>query len=343
MERSIVLEYFKGLNAEDQHSLLSDLERLESEGSKKGWIGEYRKNLLNNKQGECPHCNHKLYVKFGVDKGAQRYKCKSCKRNFTQYTGTWMAGLHKKDKIEAYLELMAQEKSLDTIKHTLGINKKTAFDWRHKILSSLRHTEEGTFKGITESDESFFRYSTKGSRPKDRKPRKRGSDFKKRGIGEDQIAVIVTQDRQKEVDMSVVGRGRLEKESIKEAIGGRVSAQQTFLCTDSHVSYKGFAKDSQLRHCPLRTDLKQHLKHGVYHIQHVNSTHNRLKKWIDNEFWGVATKYLQQYLNWFRIKMLLKDSRNYLQDFIQLSLNDVKAYARFQNIHIKHQKLLSSQ
>ncbi len=38
--------------------------------------------------GCCAHCGH---VKFGIDKGSQRYKCKSCKRSFTEYTGTWFS------------------------------------------------------------------------------------------------------------------------------------------------------------------------------------------------------------------------------------------------------------
>lgn len=339
-----ILEYYQGLSAAERSSLLSDLERIENAPSPEDAISpcDYRRHLLDNKQGACPHCGHTSYVKFGVDKGAQRYKCKSCKRNFTQYTGTWMAGLHKKEKIEAYLNLMLEQKSLDKIKVELKMNKKTAFDWRHKILSSLRHTDEGPFKGITESDETFFRHSKKGSAVKERKSRKRGGDFHKRGIGEDQIAVVVTLDRQKEMDMSVVGNGRLEKSGIKKAIGTRIT-DQTILCTDSHVSYKGFAADHKLEHHPLRTDLKQRVKQGVYHIQHVNSAHNRVKKWIDHEFWGVATKYLQQYLNWFRIKEVLKESKNKVRDLAQMSARDISAYNRFRDIQNQYQMIISSQ
>jgi len=47
---------------------------------------EARRYQLDNKLGCCGHCGHKKYVKFGVDKGSQRYKCKSCKRSFTEYT-----------------------------------------------------------------------------------------------------------------------------------------------------------------------------------------------------------------------------------------------------------------
>jgi len=70
--------------------------------------------------------------------------------------GTWMAGLQKRDKIDDYLVLMHQEKSLDRIKEALSINKKTAFDWRHKILAALQDDDDDDFTGITESDETFF-------------------------------------------------------------------------------------------------------------------------------------------------------------------------------------------
>lgn len=72
-----------------------------------------------------------------------------------------MAGIHKKDKIDEYMVLMLEEKSLDKIKEELNINKKTAFDWRHKILSSIEETDKDSFTGITESDETFMLFSEK--------------------------------------------------------------------------------------------------------------------------------------------------------------------------------------
>ncbi|GFZ33247.1 hypothetical protein CSC2_37730 [Clostridium zeae] len=36
-------------------------------------------------------------------------------------------------------------------------------------------------------------------------------------------------------------------------------------------------------------------KEGIYHIQHINTFHRKLKKWM-NRFNGVATKYLDNYL-----------------------------------------------
>jgi hypothetical protein len=38
---------------------------------------------------------------------------------------------------------------------------------------------------------------------------------------------------------------------------------------------------------------------GVYHVQNVNAYDSRLKTWM-RRFNGVATKYLDSYLGWFR-------------------------------------------
>lgn len=301
-----------------------------------------RREMLNNKQGSCPHCGHPKYVKLGFDKGAQRYKCKSCKRNFTEYTGTWMAGIHKKDKIDEYMALMLEEKSLDKIKAELNINKKTAFDWRHKILSSLEETDKDSFTGITESDETFMLLSEKGKRTLGRKGRKRGTKAKKRGVSDEQVAVIVTADRAGQHEMSVATLGRIKKIDIEKSIGSRV-CDKTVLCSDSHVSYKGFAIDNTLEHHAIRADLKQYVKDGVYHVQHVNSLHNRLKKWLNDQFWGVSTKHLQQYMNWFRMKETLKGTAQPLTELANRTILDVKARARYLEIDANYKLLISSQ
>lgn len=302
-----------------------------------------RRHLLDNRMGNCPHCGNDKYVRFGKDKGSQRYKCKSCKRSFTEYTGTWMAGLHKKDKVNGYLALMMEEKSLDKIKDALKINKKTAFDWRHKILSSLSDGDGDDFMGITESDETFFLKSEKGSRAVGRKARKRGGASAKRGINDEHVAVIVTQDRKEGLDLTVATMGRIKKSDIDNAIGGRIKKGKAVLCSDAHVSYKGFAIDNALEHHALKVAIKQRIKNGVYHIQHVNSTHNRVKKWLDNAFWGVATKYLQNYLNWFRAKERLKNSRDMLRDFVPKTMESIVTMEKYRGIESRYEMLISTE
>jgi len=330
------------LSAEDRDTLLEDitksLDHIEID------TVASRKHILDNKMGECPHCNHTKYVRFGIDKGSQRYKCKSCKRSFTEYTGTWMAGLQRKDMISAYLGLMVQEKSLDKISKELRINKKTAFDWRHKILASLDtkdEDDEDDFTGITESDETFFLRSEKGMKVTGRDSRKRGGKAKKRGVSKDQVAVIVTQDRKSTLDLSVATLGRIGKIDIENAIGKRIIKGKTILCSDSHHSYKGFAKDSQMEYHFVNASKGKRVK-GTYHIQHVNSTHNRVKRWITNIFWGVSTKYLQQYMNWYRVKEAIKSRTDKTKAFVEQTI-DLGALKRYNQIEDRYVKLISSQ
>lgn len=338
LTKQSVKEYLSTLSSKEVESLFTEVRCESAESPVTSALS--RREILDNKQGECPHCGHSKYVKTGKDKGSQRYKCKSCKRSFTEYTGTWMAGLHKKDRIDEYITLMVKEKSLDKITEELSINKKTAFDWRHKILSSFEDIDKDIFTGITESDETFILFSEKGSRTLDRPGKKRGGKSKKKGISNDQVAVIATADRAGQKDLTVATLGRLKKVDIATSIGERIS-DKTILCTDSHVSYKGFAKDNSIEHFSLRANIKEYVKENVYHIQHINSMHNRLKKWINDKFWGVSSKYLQQYLNWFRLKEILKQQKLPLSELGSKSILDIKTNQRYKAIDDRY-KLLTS-
>jgi len=306
----------------------------------------FRRQQLFDKQAYCPWCEGKKYYKYGTEKGSQRFKCKDCLRTFTEYTGTWLDGIHKKKHVVKYLELMIEGKSLDKISGILGINKKTAFDWRHKILSSLGQDRGDEMDGIVESDETFFEESQKGNKHIiGRAGRKRGSSTypnkgKKRGISDNKAAVIATSDRQGGMNLSLATMGRIGKEDVSCSIGRL--PETTVLCTDGHVSYKGFAIDNKISHIVLRADLNQHVKQGVYHIQNVNSIHHRVKKWIDNSFWGVSTKYLQNYLGWFRLNEKLKGSVNFQNDFFTNTMRNTDSLKRYRYIDVGYQWLLAT-
>ena len=338
MDYQQILAAIQVLPEKEQKQLISELT---CKAGKREYISDRREKLMNKQVG-CPHCSSLKFYRFGKDKGSIRFMCKECKRTFTEYSGTWLAGLHKKELVNDYLDLMYEQKSLDKIKTTLHINKKTAFDWRHKILSSFEEVEKKDFNGIVESDETFFLKSDKGSKKLKHKGRKRGGSSSKRGISDDQVAVIVTADRKGSMDLSVATMGRIGKKDIQNAIGNRIS-KGSILCTDGHVSYKGFAKDGNLTQVVLRADLKQYVKQGIYHIQNVNSLHNRVKKWIDSTFWGVSTKYLQNYMNWFRIEQAFRQSIYAEQDIANCSTEDSLSLNRYRQINYRYQMLITTQ
>ena len=57
-----------------------------------------------------------------------------------------------------------------------------------------------------------------------------------------------------------------------------------------------FAVDMSLEHKRIK---RGRYKDDIYHIQHINSLHSNLKKWMCR-FNGVATKYLSNYLKWHK-------------------------------------------
>ena len=337
MKQSKIKEYFLSLPSEAQDNFLSELHDLKDTSNYN--LLEKRVIQLDNKQGICPHCGGLHYTKNGKDKKVQKYKCNSCTRNFTAFTGTWLAHIHKKHLLLPYLKLMKQGKSLDKIKVELKINKKTAFDWRHKINASIRDIEKDSFNGITESDETFFLHSKKGSSELDRKPRKRGKAIKKKGISDNQVAVIVSSDRKNTMDFNVACLGRITKKNITQAIGDKIE-DRTILCTDGHVSYKGFTIDNSIEHHVLRSDLKQYVKQKIYHIQHVNSIHSRMKNWIDKQLLGVSSKYLQNYMNWFHIKEKFTEPE-FIEKIIQLSFDNTRAVKDYRNIEKEYEILMN--
>ena len=201
--------------------------------------------------------------------------------------------------------MMVEGLSLPKIAEALKIHDSTAFYWRHKILIAVGSLGHQTLQGIVESDKTFFLESDKGKQMiTNRKARKRGGVAKKRGISKEQICVVVAYDRNGRIFSRKAGRDRITATEIDEVIGEYIDTS-ALLCRDSATNYKKFALIKGLQHEANNVSKKQYKKKGTYHIQHVNSYHKRLKKWIDR-FQGVARKYLDNYLFWYHFLELNK-------------------------------------
>jgi transposase-like protein len=93
----------KLMSSADQSRLIAELL-----GQSQEDYQSLRKQQLYDKQACCPRCMEKEYFKYGMDKGSQRFKCKECGRTFTEFTGTWLDGLHKKSQVVEYIQLMIE-------------------------------------------------------------------------------------------------------------------------------------------------------------------------------------------------------------------------------------------
>jgi transposase-like protein len=295
-----LLNDFDDLNESDQNSAYNRIRAKPFGGNFRsaGLPQEVRERRFH-KGINCFDCSSPNVVKNGKSRQIQRYKCKDCGRTFGDLTATPMSRSRYRDKWIDYFELMLDGKSIRESAKVLEISVSTSFMWRHKILAAILELEQEPFDGITEVDETFIRHSEKGSRNIiGRKPRKRGEKAKLRGISKEQDCIVVAVDRTGRTHALVACRGRLSRRQA-EAVMGDLVKDVTTLCSDKHNAWEAFARSKGLDHVVLNASKGERVKKSVCHIQNVNSFHRRWKRWMDR-FNGVASKFLNNYLAWYR-------------------------------------------
>lgn len=245
----------------------------------------------------CPRCQHTEVLRWGHERsGTQRYRCLGCRRTFNDLTNTAMAGTHLVPVWRAYANTMRNRLSTRVAALDLGVSHKTVWRWRHKVMERLAPGQAPLMTGIVEADETYFRCNYKGSVPVGRYRRKRGTkNGSKRGLGKDKVPVLVVRSRNGETQ-SVVIPGTATAGALSTALRSVISSQGTTLCTDGSGALRMAARALQVKHVALVTKRGER-KHGIYHVQTVNSYQGRLKEWMA-PFRGVATKYLNRYLTW---------------------------------------------
>ncbi len=265
-------------------------------------VDEFIENLRDKrfrKGFACPRCHSEKVIRNGKPNGRQKYKCNDCTRIFSDQTHTPFRGTHYPDKWLPFMEQMINGLSIRKSAKALEIDPNTVFTWRHKVLTSLKRMELDEFEDLLEIDETYFLHSEKGSRSiVGRDPRKRGGTAKRRGISREQVCVVVARDRSKRTQARVACMGainRAQADILLKPYIGSVSS----VCTDANGTWGAFAGGNKINHVVLNASKKQRVKKRIYHIQNANAFHSRLKMWI-NRFKGVATKYLDNYLTWFR-------------------------------------------
>ena len=284
----------------------------------------------SKKRKPCPHCSNEKVYKRGKQNGVQMYQCCGCSKWYSETTGTPLWDIKLKSKWQSYLRCMEQGKPIKKIAKEIGISIQTSFDWRHKILSSLSGFTQQTLSDVVECDELELALSNKGSRDLERKPRKRGTGFKRNNPSKDTtvVQVVTAVQRNGEKYLRAIESKRLSAEEITKALDGKL-ADQTTLITDKHPSYKLFARENlTIKHRSVLA--KEHVSKldKNIHLQHVNNTHSQLRTFLQ-PFNGVSSKYLQNYLNWFAYAHKLSGTKATIKQWFLLILASPKAYDLF--------------
>jgi transposase-like protein len=247
----------------------------------------------------CPRCAAPAAVRWGSFAGRQRYRCKSCRRTFSDLTRTAFAYTKKIDSWPHYLVLMRQGRTLRTSALMLGIHVSTAFRWRHALLTPMRIADSTVLDGTVELMELSFAHSLKGSRRLSTS-RRRGARTAGRAwhdVPRDRVLLAVS--RSGRSDARTIGGDMVVISLVSEWARTRLAR----CCTI-------FGRMTRLGPCasPIRAAghdyqmLRAISAVGALdtrHTRNVEAFSLRLRTWL-LRFRGVASRYRDNYFVWHR-------------------------------------------
>jgi len=261
----------------------------------------------------CPYCRSTSVVKNGHKNNSQRYKCKKCEKYFTQTTKTILH--HTKVTYKQLIQFLECLIDLNTIYVTAqktGLSKNEVYNLRIKITDILSNISlDNVLSEIVEADEKYVRNSFKGTR-KNKMPRESrhsGSQNLTSGISDEQVCIIVAIDSNDNMVIKVAGSGPATTKMIEDVLGNKIK-QGSILVTDSKSSYVRFAEKHNL--ILKQVPSKYHKTKDGYHLGEVNSLMSELELFIQN-FRGLSTRHLQQYLDLFKYRKILRYTVEYLK------------------------------
>jgi len=250
---------------------------------------------------ECPRCNGRRVHRWGTFLGRQRYRCRSCRRTFSDLTGTPAYHAKKLALWPEYAQCLRLGLSIRRAAARTGIHPTSAFRWRHLLLSALRVCDDEETHGWTEVEHISFAHSRKGVRGLGREARQRGPrpGYRRRG---ERVPVIIACDRIGAAISIVLRPGmsgmRLGRR-IDELLGPRLSPNTVLVAR--HGGRGPFAVVARLRGLAFRECRRRGSKWKLRlaHTETALDYCDRLLEWI-RRFRGVATRYLPNYLVWHR-------------------------------------------
>ena len=221
------------------------------------------KLLQHGINSTCPECGSKHIGKWGKRKEIQVFKCKDCGKQFTLFTGTILEKTRWHWEIWVkVLEMVLNGFSIQDMLNVLvtdygcdGINPKTVWLWRMKLIHALASLPQPVLTGVIQVDETFVRESQKGSRdlvsylPKGSKRNPRyGYSPSKLGIMGPEFATIVTAiDNRGYCVCKVSSLGKLTTEMFVDLFDAHFD-NPAWICSDANDVYEAYCQLYDIPH-----------------------------------------------------------------------------------------------
>lgn len=236
---------------------------------------------------ECPHCESKRIAK--VENQKQPYRCKDCRKRFTEKTNTIMQA--SKISMQCWLYaiylMSVSKKGISSLQMSreLGITQKSAW----YMLQKIRECYEFNFMlgNEVEADETYI-----GGKEKNKHTNKKG---------EDKTIVAGLRDRDGIVTGQVVED--VSADTLEINILQKVEKNAT-IYTDEHGGYIGL-KSYGYKHKTINHSAKQYADGNVC-TNGIESYWALLKRGHYGTFHNLSKKHLQRYVNEFSYRLNMK-------------------------------------
>jgi hypothetical protein len=176
-----------------------------------------------------------------------------------------------------------------------------------------------------EVEELLMNYSEKGRRYRNEKELAEAREKKKK-----KVAVIASKDRTGNMLFKQLGLGKIKREQIEQLLNTKVSANSV-ICFGHNDEFRKL-KSQNLERKEIVIDRVR--KRGVYSVATVRRHVNTFVGWINNQFRGVATKYLQSYIMWYVVmhKYLLNNVVPDVGRMLNLASSDRRAWYVYRDL-----------
>jgi transposase-like protein len=243
----------------------------------------------------CPYCASSRLHRWGKFAGRQRFRCVSCRRTFSDLTGTPAAYSKHIELWLEYASCMHTPLTLRQCAARLKIAVSTAFRWRHAILDASRAMDCTTLSGRVQLHELRLAHSKKGSRRLNRPARTRGVRARDPHLfNTRRVCVITACDQDNRTFSQHIDAQHLRSEDLRAVLLPRLRKPVTI------VSARGpFSCHAVLAHAASAV-LDWIRPNPGAQLSGVATFQRRIRSFL-LRFRGVATKYLDNYLRWHRV------------------------------------------
>ena len=237
--------------------------------------------LENHKLKTCPHCGSEEFIRYGKEAGGLVcFKCKKCGRKFNVLTGTFLEKAHWSWELWVHvLQMTLNGISLENMVGALqkdygctGIDIKTVWQWRLKLLHALASMPEPTLTGVIQVDETYVRECQKGSKHlvsylgngSFRIPRYGYRPSLLGTMGPEFCTVVTAVDDRGYCICKVLGMGKITEQLFFDYFDEHIESPD-YICSDSFSLYSRYCEKKGYKHYVRPSRYNKTLDDNGYH------------------------------------------------------------------------------